>query len=214
MSVDTANPVEGLEWRYATKKFDPDKKIDAETWDKIEQALILSPSSFGLQPWKFVVVSNPEIKEKLVSSSWNQNQPKDCSHLVVICRVEPIDATYVNHYIQCIANERGVDADSLSAYKDMMIGSVTKMSAEQQKNWTSAQCYIALGILMSAASALHVDNCPMEGFVKEDYDRILGLPEKGCHSVVVCALGYRADDDKYASAKKVRFPAQELVIKI
>jgi len=214
MAVQEKDIVADLEWRYATKKFDATRKIDVGIWQKIEQSLILSPSSFGLQPWKFVVVTDQKKKEELARYSWAQNQPADCSHLVVICRVSNVDSNYIDHYLNTIAKTRGIEATSLSAFKDMMVNSILKMDAGTQAAWTSAQCYIALGVLMSAAAALQVDSCPMEGFVKEDYDRILDLNSKGLHSVVVCPLGYRANDDKYASLKKVRFPASEVILHI
>lgn len=209
MTVETKGLANILHWRYATKKFDPARKIDDPTWHQIEQAVLLSPSSYGLQPWRFVVLTDPDLKKSLPEFSYNQLQVADCSHLVVICRREPIDENYLNHYIERIAELRNVAVDSLASYKEMMMG-VTKMEPEKQAIWTSKQCYIALGILMTAASAMAVDNCPMEGFVAREYDRILALPEKGCRSVVLCALGYRSADDKYAGAKKVRFPDEEV----
>lgn len=212
--VVKSDVVSQLEWRYATKKFDSTKKIDKETWNQIEEGLRLTPSSFGLQPWKFVVVTDQKTKEELVSVSMNQSQPADCSHLVVICRVEKLDKEYVEHYIDAIANTRGVTQDSLAGFRDMMVNFLAKKDAEQLQAWASAQCYIALGTLMSTASALHIDNCPMEGFAKNEYDRILKLEERGLRSVVLCALGFRAEDDKYAQAKKVRFPADEVIIHV
>jgi nitroreductase len=204
--------VDCLQWRYATKKFDANKKLDEATYQKLEEALRLSASSFGLQPWKFVVVTDPEIKKQLPAHSWGQMQPQDCSHLVVISRISDIDAEYVDHYIETIATARGVAKESLSSYADMMKGFLK--NPIDKKHWMEKQCYIALGTLLTAAAALGVDTCPMEGFDAEAYDRILGLKEKGCNSVVVCPLGYRAADDKYAQAAKVRFPAEKVVIKI
>lgn len=203
-----------LEWRYATKKFDSTRKIDKDTWSLLEESLRLTPSSFGLQPWKFVIVTDQKKKEELVAQSLNQNQPAECSHLVVICRVEEIDVDYIENFIDSIAQTRDVSHDSLAGYRDMMVNFITKKNTEQLQAWTSAQCYIALGQLMALASELHVDNCPMEGFVKHEYDRILDLPKKGLRSVVLCALGYRAEDDKYAQAKKVRFPASDIIIHV
>lgn len=204
--------VKSLHWRYATKKFDSNKNLDHETYQKLEEAMRLSASSFGLQPWKFVVVTDPEIKKQLPAHSWGQMQPQDCSHLVVISRIASIDETYVDRYLDTIATTRGVAKESLASYGEMMKGFLK--SPADKKVWMEKQCYIALGTLLTAAAALGVDACPMEGFDAEAYDRILGLKEKGCHSVVVCPLGYRAEDDKYAQAAKVRFPAEEVIIKI
>jgi len=204
--------IDSLKWRYACKKFDSSRKLDSETWAKLEEAMLLSASSFGLQPWKFVVVTDQAIKDQLPAQSWGQNQPAECSHLVVISRPLEIDSAYVDHYLERIAEVRGTTVESLAAYAGMMKGFVN--GPADKATWMSYQCYIALGTLLTAAAALGVDACPMEGFDKAAYDRILGLTEKGLASVVVCPLGYRASDDKYASVQKVRFPASELIVKI
>lgn len=206
--------VESLRWRYATKKFNSEKRIPEETWKELEETLILSPSSFGLQPWSFVVVSDQKIKDRLPEFSWSQNQVKDCSHLVVICRRNEMNLSYVDRFVEDIAATRGVSTDSLKSYHEMMAGFVSARSAAELETWMTKQCYIALGVLMTAASLLKVDNCPMEGFLPAEYDRILGLESKGLKSVVLCALGYRADDDKYAKAAKVRFKRDEIVIRV
>lgn len=204
--------VKSLHWRYAVKKFDAAKKLDEATYKKLEEAMRLSASSFGLQPWKFVVVTDPEIKKQLPAHSWGQTQPEDCSHLVVICRLDELTEEYVDHYLDAIATTRGVEKESLSAYAGMMKGFLNNPADKHQ--WMAKQCYIALGTLLTSAAALGVDACPMEGFDAAAYDRILGLEAKGCRSVVVCPLGYRAADDKYAQAKKVRFDAEQVVIHI
>ncbi|MBX9720210.1 MAG: nitroreductase family protein [Candidatus Obscuribacterales bacterium] len=201
-----------LKWRYAVKKFDSKKKLSAETWSTIEQALLLSASSFGLQPWKFVVVTTQSIKDQLPEYSWNQQQPADCSHLVVICRKDNIDEAYIDSYLEKIASTRGTTVDSLKAYGGMMKGFLN--NPVDKVEWMTKQCYIALGKLLTTAAILGVDACPMEGFDSKAYDRILGLEEKGCRSLVICPLGYRAEDDHYAELPKVRFDASDLVIKI
>jgi nitroreductase len=206
--------VDKLKWRYATKKFDSEKKISAALWDKVEEALLLTPSSFGLQPWTFVVVTNPTIKAQLPPFSWNQNQPNECSHLVVFARPAKIDAQYVIDYVQRIADVRKVPVESLSAFQKMMTDFVTGSSEEQAAEWMSRQCYIALGNLMTVAAAFGLDACPMEGFVSAEYDRILALEEKGLRSVVLCPVGYRAEDDKYATQPKVRFEKERVFLHI
>lgn len=201
-----------LKWRYAVKKFDSSKKLSDETWSTLEQALLLSASSFGLQPWKFVVVTTQSIKDQLPEHSWNQQQPAECSHLVVICRKNNIDEAYIDSYLEKIASIRGVSIDSLTAYGGMMKGFLN--NPVDKAEWMTKQCYIALGKLLTAAALLGVDACPMEGFDSKAYDKILGLEEKGCKSLVICPLGYRAADDRYAELPKVRFEASDLVIKI
>jgi len=203
-----------LNWRYATKKFDATKKIDNETYETLEQAVRLAASSYGLQPWKFVVVTDPSVKNELVAASFNQPQPADCSHLVVISRVASLDEAYLDHYVEVTAQERSLTSEKKEAFKGMMAGFVKKTPQADKEVWSAKQCYIALGFLLSAAAMLGVDACPMEGFNKDAYDKILDLPAKGCNSMVLCALGYRSADDHYANLAKVRFPASETVLRI
>ncbi len=206
--------VSNLEWRYATKQFDPAKKLDSAVWEQLEKALVLSPSSYGLQPWTFVVVTDQSVKEKLMEKSFQQPQPRDCSHLVVISRLAKIDVEYVESYLELISKTRGIPKEKLSDYKNMMAGFVKRSSEEELAIWMDKQCYIALGNILTTASALAVDACPMEGFDKKAYDEILDLPAKGLRSVVLCALGYRHEDDKYADLKKVRHPVSDVVLHI
>jgi len=201
-----------LQWRYATKVFDPTKTIPAETWAALEQALLLSPSSYGLQPYRFLVLTDKAVREKLMPHAWNQRQVPDSSHFVVFMAKDDVTEADVDHFIGLIAEERGVTPESLSAYRGMMMDNVVKgMSGEAKREWAARQAYIALGNLMTCAAMLGVDACPMEGFSPAKFDEILKLGGTGYHSVVCCALGYRAADDKYASLPKVRFPAQELI---
>lgn len=216
MPTETASldVLEGLKWRYATKRFDPSKKIPQALWNQLEEALRLSPSSFGMQPYRFVVITDPKVKQELVGAAYNQKQVADCSHLVVFCRLKELTVDHVNHFVDIIAETRHVSVESLQAMKDMMVGFVQKTSQEELAHWMAKQAYIALGNLIAVASALRIDNGPMEGLVREEFDRILNLPAQGCNSVVMCALGYRAADDKYEKLAKVRFPANELFIRI
>lgn len=205
---------EALTWRYATKQFDPKRKISESDWQILEEALRLTPSSFGLQPYKFVVVTDQKIKEQLTPACWNQAQVSQCSHFVIFARKSEVTLKTVAEYIELIAAIRGVPVESLSYLHDMMKGFITSSTPENLAEWAGKQTYIALGNLMTAAALLKIDNCPMEGIVSPDVDRILDLPAHGCHSVVACALGYRATDDKYAGLKKVRFAKEELFINI
>ena len=206
--------IKQLNWRCAVKKFDTTKKIDDETWSALEQAMRLSASSYGLQPWKFVVVTDPEVKKKLPAVSYNQPQPADCSHLVVISRVANLDEAFLDRYVDLTAQIRSLPDEKKEAFKGMMTGFVTKTPEADKAVWSAKQCYIALGFLLSAAALLGVDAGPMEGFDKDAYDKILDLPAHGCHSVVICAMGHRSPDDHYAKMAKVRFPASETVLRI
>jgi len=204
-----------LNWRYATKAFDPAKKIPEADWVALEQALILTPTSYGFQPYRFVVITDPATKEKLVPVSWNQKQPAGCSHFVVFAAKQSVNEADVDHFLARTAEVRGVAVETLAFFKKMLIGDIIQgPRSQQQFEWATRQVYIALGNFMTAAALVGVDTCPMEGIDPAKYDEILGLPAQGYSTVVACAAGYRAAGDKYASAPKVRFPAEELVIHI
>lgn len=201
-----------LKWRYATKKFDGSKKIPAELWSTLEQSLILTPSSFGLQPWKFIVITNASVKKQLVPVSWNQTQPADCSHHVVFAVRRTLADMDVDRFLDSVIAVRGGNREALKAYRDTMTSFAGKAASEGWlREWTIRQAYIALGNLMTCAAMLGVDTCPMEGLLPLEYDRILGLDGSEFETVVACAVGYRAADDKYAAALKVRYSASEMV---
>lgn len=211
-TISTDTLLAALRWRYATKKFDPAKKIDASTWAVLEETLILTPTSYGMQPVKFLVLTDPALRAQLVPVSWGQTQPADCSHFVVMAARAQNTEADVTHYIARMAEVRGTAAEALDGFKKVLLGDVVhgprgKMALE----WATRQAYIALGNFMTAAALLGVDTCPMEGFEPAKYDEILGLPAQGFRAVVACAAGYRAADDKYAALPKVRFPANELI---
>lgn len=200
-----------LNWRYATKVFDSNKKIPATEWAALEEALRLSPSSFGLQPWRFYVVEDQNVRAQLKAVSWNQPQIVDASHLVVLATRNTIDKEFIVNSIKDIANARGVSAESLAAYQQMMEGSLLSRSAEELKIWAAKQVYIALGGFMTASAMLGIDACPMEGFDPIAYDQQLKLQEDGYSSTVVVTAGYRSADDKYASLAKVRMGKEQVI---
>jgi len=204
--------IEFLNWRYATKQFDPSRKIPAPVWEALEAALVLTPSAYGLQPWQFFVVTDPGLKAALRPHSWNQPQVTDCSHHVVFAARNDVDEAFVDRYIARIAAVRGVTTESLGFYKDMMAADILNgPRAKWVQKWAARQVYIALGNFMTSAALIGVDTCPMEGMDPAKYDEILGLPAKGFQTVVACSAGYRAKDDKYAGLPKVRFPKADLV---
>ena len=203
-----------LKWRYATKKFDPTKKIAPELWAQLELAAIHAPSSYGLQPWAFVVVTDPEVRKKLHPVSYNQPQILDASHLVVFAAKNPPTPADVDAHVARTAQVRGETVESLDGLKKALLGSLSRMDAAQAHRWASRQTYIALGFFLSAAAMMGVDACPMEGFQPEKYDEILGLKEKGLGAVVLATAGYRSGDDKYAAAAKSRFEPKDVVIRI
>jgi len=211
-AISSDQLLQQLHWRYATKKFDPTKKIPEDIWNALEQALVLTPSSFGLQPWKFFVVHNPDIRQKLLEHSWGQTQVVDASHLVVFAIKKSINTEDVDRYVQLISNVRQVPIDSLQGMSNMIKGFIENPPYPMNLDeWAARQVYIALGQFMTSAALLGIDTCPMEGFNPAKYNEILGLEAQGYAAVVLCPAGYRAVDDKYAVLPKVRYPSQEVV---
>jgi len=198
-----------LHWRYATKKFDATQTIPDDLWKTLEQSLVLAPSSFGLQAWKFFVVRDPEVRQKLVEHSWGQTQVAEASHVVVFTIKKNVDAAYVDHYIARMSEVQGTPIDALQGFANVVKGFLDRMSPEEIDIWTAKQVYIALGQFMTTAAMLNIDTCPMEGIIPAKYDEVLGLD--GYMTKVVCPAGYRAVDDKNAARPKVRFPTEEMV---
>lgn len=202
---------ENLLWRYATKKFDPTKKLTPKLLDELLEAPYWSASSIGLQPWKFVVVTNPELRQKLRLAGNNQPQFTDASHLVIFCVRKTMDEAYVDHYLARISEVRGQTMESLMDFKRMLLGPL-RLSPAELGSWMRRQVYIALGFLLSSAAQHRVDACPMEGFDSKKFDEILELDQFGVESLATCALGYRSPDDTLAEEKKVRLPKEEIFV--
>jgi nitroreductase len=199
-----------LNWRYATKVFDAARKIPADTWKTLEQALVLTPTSFGLQPYQFLVISNPAKRVELLPHSWGQKQVVDASHFVVFTARTEMKEADVDRFIKRIVEVRKLPTDALNSYWKMMVGDVVH-GGRGKLEWTTRQTYIALGNLMTCAAIFGVDACPLEGLVPAEYDKVLNLNGSGYATVVACALGYRAATDKYAGLPKVRYETHELV---
>jgi nitroreductase len=202
-----------LNWRYACKKFDPTKIIREADWNILAESLRLSASSYGLQPWKFIVVQNPEIRKKLLPVSWNQTPVTDASHFVVLTYKEKVDEEHINKHIDQIAKVRGIEATSLEGFKKGMMGDLVKGPRSEVINWWSQrQCYIAMGAFLTTAAIMEIDTLPMEGLDPAAYDKILELEGSGYKTVAAIACGYRAADDKYQHIKKVRFDMKDVVV--
>jgi len=210
--IPTETLVGALSWRYATKRFDPAKQIPPHIWTALESALVLSPSSYGLQPWRFIVAQDPAVRAKLAAASFGQSQAVDCSHYVVFALHKNLSAAHVDRFIDRTVAVRGGTKEKMKGYRDLMVNSTDRARGEGRLDtWMSHQVYIALGQFMASAALLGVDTCPMEGLEPAKYDEILGLAPQGYATLCACAAGYRAADDKYAVAPKVRFPANEVV---
>jgi nitroreductase len=214
-TIDRTQLLERLNWRYATKQFDPNRKINAQDWATLEDVLQLSPSSGGLQPWKFIVVTDPAVRQRLRPVSYGQPQITDASHLVVFASKNNFSEADVDAHIHNVAKTQGAPVESLAQLRGMLVGGIVNSRAESARDaWARNQVYIALGNLLASAALLGIDACPMEGFDRAQYDEILGLKAKGYSSAVVATLGYRLASDKYAAGPKVRFPKEQIFLKV
>ena len=202
--------IENQNWRYATKKFNSEKKISNSDLEILKEAIQLSSSSYGLQPYKVLIIENEEIRKQLQPASWGQSQITEASHLFVFASVTNVDAEYITRYAENMAKTRNIPFDSVKGYADFMIGNITTLTPEKQIIWAQKQAYLALGNLLNAAAELKIDVTPMEGFLPEQYNEILGLKEKGLHATLVATIGYRHDEDDTQHYAKVRKPITEL----
>jgi nitroreductase len=210
--TDAQTVLQKLQWRYATKKFDATKKIADDAWQVLEQSMVLAPSSFGLQPWKFFVVANPQVRQELLPLSWNQTQVVDASHLVVFAIKKDLNPADVDRFVSRMSEVQGTPIENLQGFANIVKGFMDKPPYPLDINeWSKRQLYIALGQFMTTAAVLDIDTCPLEGFVPDQYDRVLNLPAQGYTAVVLCAAGYRAEDDKSAARPKVRFKTEDVV---
>ena len=197
--------LKAMNWRYAVKKFDSTKKISDKDWNVLAESLRLSPSSYGLQPWKFVVVQDSKLREELRVHSWNQSQVTDCSHYVVLTTLVNMSKDYIDSYIEDMANTRGIAKETLMGFEKMLVQNLITNPPQSVLDWSHRQSYIAMGNVMTTAALFNVDACPMEGLVPAKYDEILGLNKTDYRTVAAVALGYRHTEDKLQHQKKVRF---------
>lgn len=206
--------ISALEWRYATKKFDSDKKLSEKQISDIETMLKLTPSSFGLQPWKFVIVSDQDTKNALLEHSWNQAQVTDASHVIVLCRVWKLDDSLVDDYINDMIEKTWASPEDLAWYEWMMKWFLKNMDQSWLETWADKQIYVALGNIMTCLAMMEIDACPMEWFINEKYDEILKLDDKDLSSVLVLPVWYRHSDDDYAKRPKIRYSEEHLFSEI
>lgn len=200
-----------LGWRYATKKFDKTKKLSAELFEQIINAMRMAPSSYGVQPWKFFVVQDADTRARLRAVSFDQPQVTDCSHLVVVTARQDVAQKDIDNYINDIAKTRNISVSDLAGFSNMMSQDLLSRSVADQAGWASRQAYIALGFGLLTASLLRVDACPMEGFDKEKVSKELGLDDSGYFPYAYLALGYRDESDEMSMLKKVRYDEEKVV---
>lgn len=200
--------IEQLNWRYATKKYDTNKKISAEDLQTLKEAVRLSASSMGLQPYKVLSVESDELRALLREKSYGQPQVTDASNFFIFAAQNTVETTHIDAYIDLIAETRGVRTEDLKGYSDYLRNATLNLPSEQASLWNAKQAYIALGTLLTAAAALNIDATPMEGFDTAAYSEALGLTDHT--AVVVCALGYRSPEDANQHHPKVRKPVATL----
>lgn len=202
--------IENLNWRYATKQFDSTKKISSEDLETLKEAIRLSASSYGMQPYEVFIIEDKETRERLKAVSYNQPQITDASQVIVFAAKTNVTAEDVTIYMKNISQVRNVPVDALAGFSGMINGAVVSLPVETKANWAAKQSYIALGNLLSAAAELKIDTCPMEGFNADGVDEVLGLKEKGLRATVIATIGYRSAEDKMQHLIKVRKSTEDL----
>jgi nitroreductase/dihydropteridine reductase len=202
--------IKALNWRYATKKFDPERKINESDLRTISEVLRLTPSSYGLQPLKFIFIEDPQLRKVLLPHSFNQSQVTDASHLLLICSYRDIRNEDIDAHIRNTVNIRNLDPDRMTGYGDFMKRTIGELSESSKLTWNVKQAYIVLGQLMLACAQMGIDTTPMEGFDADKFDEILGLNEKNLHATLLCPMGYRSTDDPAQYNPKVRKSEEDL----
>lgn len=204
--------IKNQNWRYATKKFDATKKISTEDLNTLKEAIRLSTSSYGLQPYKVIIVENPELRSQLQQAAWGQSQVVDASHLIIFANETNFGEAGIDNYFQNVSETREVPVESMKGYMDFMKTTITSLPEEARNIWTAKQTYLALGNLLNAAAELKIDVTPMEGFAPDKVNEILGLEALGLNASVMASIGYRHEEDATQHYKKVRKSNNELFI--
>jgi len=212
--MSNTNYIEKLNFRYATKKFNPLKDLSSDQVADIKKAIQLSASSYGLQPYEVFIIKDKELRQKLRKASYDQPQITDASYLIVFCAKTKIDESYLDSFIEKISKERNQSLEDLQGMRDAISNTVLTFDPKTQQAWAEKQAYIALGNLLSAVAHFGFDACPMEGFENEKYNEILNLEEKNLHATVIATVGYRSEDDQLQYLAKVRKSQEELFTEI
>ena len=196
--------IDALEWRYACKKFDAEKRISESDLQTILDSIRLTPTSYGLQPIKVLLIETTELREKIKPIAWNQAQVVDASHLLVFCHHTAISESYVDQHVTLMADTRNVSTEKLQGFGTHVKSAIANMEDEHVKQWTSNQTYIALGQVLLSCALLKIDATPMEGFDKDKLNELLNLSSQGLSASLLCPIGFRHPEDANIAAKKVR----------
>ncbi|WP_029033532.1 NAD(P)H-dependent oxidoreductase [Salinimicrobium terrae] len=208
------NSITALQWRYAVKQFDPDKILAVEKINVLKKAFNLTATSYGLQPLRLVLVQDKRIQEKLMKASFNQKQIGTASHVLVICIENTVDKDFIENHFRMVQDIRKTPDEILHSFRESLIGDFEQKPVDEVKIWATHQAYLVLGTLLTVCAVEEIDSCPMEGFEPKKYNTILELEKHKLEAVLALPVGYRSDDDFFASLKKVRRPLQETVIEI
>ena len=206
--------IEVLEWRYACKKFNDQKIIPDEVVNKLTQAFNLTASSYGLQPVKLLVIHNKDLQQELLPFTMNQQQVVQASHLFLFCSHVNVDADYINEFFDRIISKRGTPPEVLAGFRSAVLKEFGSKSQSEIDQWAAKQAYLALGNMLTVCAMEGIDACPMEGFIPDEYDRVLDLKSKGLKSVLLMPIGYRSENDPFAAMAKVRKSLDESVLHI
>ncbi|NMH23877.1 NAD(P)H-dependent oxidoreductase [Flavobacterium solisilvae] len=209
-----SNFINDAKWRYATKKFDATKKVSTEDFEILKEAIQLSASSYGLQPYKVFIIENPEIRAKIQPAAWGQTQIVDASHLLVFANITNFGDAEIDAYIKNLSETRGIPVESVQGYADFMKSKITTLPEEARNVWTAKQTYLALGNLLNAAAELKIDVTPMEGFEPAAVNEILGFDQLGLNASLIATIGYRHEEDATQHYAKVRKSNEELFINL
>jgi nitroreductase len=209
-----SNFITDANWRYATKKFDTSKKVSAEDLATLKEAIRLSASSYGLQPYKVLLVDNPELRAQLQPVAWGQSQIVDASNLIVFANITNVGDKEIDAYFKDMTTTRGISMEAVQGYSNFMKSKIASLSLEAKNNWTAKQTYLALGNLLNAAAELKIDVTPIEGFEPEKFNEILGLNQLGLNASLVATVGYRHTEDETQHYAKVRKSNEELFINL
>jgi len=204
--------LENQNWRYATKKFDVTKKISTQDLNTLKEAIRLSSSSYGLQPYKIIIVENTELRAQILPVAWGQKQIVEASHLIVFANRTGINETEIDAFFDKMSKTRGIPLEVLSGYQGFMKSKINELSEDAKAIWNSKQTYLALGNLLNAAAELKIDVTPMEGFAPDQVNEILGLEALGLNASLIATIGYRHEEDETQHYKKVRKSNEELFI--
>ncbi|AFL82508.1 nitroreductase [Aequorivita sublithincola DSM 14238] len=208
----SSNTIEKLQWRYATKRFDASKILTEEKLTILKETFNLTATSFGLQPLKLVVISKPELKEKLMPFTYHQTQVRDASHLLILCIESKINEDFILDHFKRVEGTRNTPRTILEPFEKNLIASFTEKNSQEIRDWMINQLYLTLGALLTVCAVEEIDACPMEGFEPEKYDQFLELDKRGLESVIVMPVGYRDESDFFKDLKKVRRGVEELII--